>query len=575
MSRFAGCSAEHPTNKKPKKMQMKQVEIYCRNTGTRHAYPMGVSLTEVCRDLDINLKTAVCGALVNNKLKELSFSVVKSKTVEFIDMTHPDGRRMYIRSLLFVLYAAVREVFPDICLNIQHGISNGYYAELEGLGRPISESDLFAIQQEMQTIIDRNTPFEKRGIPTEEAVAIFRHQGLEAKAKLFEQQGTLYSYVYAMNGLSNYFYGHLLPSTGFITNFGVELYYEGILLRVPHPTDFKTLQDSLKQEKLFGVYQEHKEWAEILNVATIGDLNEFTLQGRSGDIIKISEALHEKKVAEIANQISQRRDEVKVVLVAGPSSSGKTTFSKRLGVQLAVNGLWPYQISLDDYFVDREHTPRDENGEYDFEALEAIDIEFFNSQLLDLFAGKAVQIPRFDFHSGQRYFDGPPLQLKKGNILIIEGIHGMNPGLLPHIDPQNTFRIFLSALTQVSIDEHNHISTADNRLIRRMIRDSKYRGYPARETIRRWPLVRKGEERNIFPYQENADAMFNSATLYELAVLKKYAEPLLQSVTENQEEYVESTRLLKFLSYFKPMDDAEIPPTSLLREFLGGSSFKY
>lgn len=554
---------------------MKQVEILCKNTGNRCAYPMGITLEEIARDQNIQLSTPVCGALVNNKLKELSFTVIKSKTIEFVDMIHPDGRRMYIRSLIFVFYAAVNELYPEANMSIEHGISNGYYAELKDLGRKLRHDDIFAIEQSMKEIIRKNDAFEKLGLPTEEAVALMREQGLTDKALLFEQQGTLYTYVYRMNGLVNYLYGHLLPSTGYITNFGLELYYEGLLLRVPHPEDYKTLQDSLRQDKLFSVYQEHKDWAEILQVATIAELNSFTMRGKSGDIIKISEALHEKKVAEIANQISQRRNAVRIALVAGPSSSGKTTFSKRLGVQLAVNGLWPHQISLDDYFVDREHTPRDENGEFDFEALHAIDVEFFNQQLLELMSGREVKIPKFNFITGERYFDGHTLQLKPGNILIIEGIHGLNPGLLPDIDPKLTYKIFLSALTQVSVDEHTHISTADNRLIRRMIRDSKYRGYSASDTIKRWPLVRKGEEKNIFPYQENADVMFNSATLYELAVLKKYAEPLLQSVTENQPEYSESTRLLKFLSYFKAMDDSEIPPTSVLREFLGGSSFTY
>jgi len=327
--------------------------------------------------------------------------------------------------------------------------------------------------------------------------------------------------------------------------------------------------------KLFEIFQEQKDWAEILNVSTIGNLNDFTLQNRSGEIIKISEALHEKKIAEIANMISSRDGEIKVVLVAGPSASGKTTFSKRLGVQLAVNGMHPYQISLDDYFVDRQHTPRDKNGEYDFEALEAIDIDFFNQQLIELFEGKEVKLPKFDFHLGKRTENGKRLKLGEGDILIVEGIHGMNPGLLTEVKNGNTFKIFISALTQISVDEHTHISTADNRLLRRMIRDSRYRGYRAADTIKRWPSVRKGEERNIFPHQENADVMFNSATIYELAVLKKYAEPILKTVLENQPEFTESTRLLKFLSYFKPISEKEIPPTSLLREFLGGSSFVY
>jgi uridine kinase len=326
---------------------------------------------------------------------------------------------------------------------------------------------------------------------------------------------------------------------------------------------------------LFEIYQEHKNWARILDVDTVANLNEFTLKKKGGYIIKISEALHEKKIAEIANKIYEKNGDLHVVLVAGPSASGKTTFSKRLGVQLAVNGLRPYQISLDDYFVDREHTPRDEQGNYDFEALDAIDIDFFNEQLIDLLKGKDVKLPKFDFYRGQRFMNGDHLRLRSGDILIVEGIHGMNPHLLPRIDDKNTFKIFISALTQISIDEQTHISTSDNRLIRRIIRDSKYRGYPAAETIKRWPSVRRGEERNIFPYQENADVMFNSATLYELGVLKKYADPLLKLVLENQPEYMESMRLLKFLSYFKPIDDGEIPPTSLLREFLGGSSFLY
>ncbi|HYQ57417.1 MAG TPA: nucleoside kinase, partial [Draconibacterium sp.] len=346
-------------------------------------------------------------------------------------------------------------------------------------------------------------------------------------------------------------------------------------LQIPRRKHFNQLRKVEYNDKLFEIFQEQKDWAEILNVSTIANLNKFALEKRSGDIIKISEALHEKKIAEIANQISARGDKTKVVLVAGPSASGKTTFSKRLGVQLAVNGLRPYQISLDDYFVDRELTPKDENGEYDFEALEAIDIDFFNQQLIELFEGKEVRLPKFDFYSGKREPNGGALKLGEGDVLIVEGIHGMNPGLLTDVQKENTFRIFISALTQISVDEQTHISTADNRLLRRMIRDSNYRGYRASDTIKRWPSVRKGEEKNIFPYQENADVMFNSATIYELAVLKKYAEPVLKTVLENQPEYTESTRLLEFLSYFKPISDEEIPPTSLLREFLGGSSFAY
>lgn len=554
---------------------MKQVEIFCKNTKSTHIYPLGTSLLEISKDLNIQSDNIICGAIVNSQVKELSFCVVKSKRIEFFDVSHTDGVRLYVRSLVFVMYAAVKEVFPRVSLRIQNGISNGLFCELQGLEREISESDIFSIQQEMKNLIQQNIPFVKKDLLTENAIELLTEQGLHEKAELFGQQGRLYSELYFLNELGNYFYGHLLPSTGYISNFGLVKYFNGLLLQIPKRKNFQKLRKNIEHKKLFEIYQEHKNWADILNVSTIGNLNNFTLQKKSGHVIKISEALHEKKIAEIANKISSKNGDVKVVLVAGPSASGKTTFSKRLGVQLAVNGLRPYQISLDDYFVDREKTPRDEFGEYDFEALEAIDIEYFNEQLIELMDGKEVRLPKFDFHLGKRTQNGNSMKLLQGDILIVEGIHGMNPNLLTKVHAENTFKIFISALTQISFDEHTHISAADNRLLRRMIRDSKYRGYPAYETIKRWPSVRRGEEKNIFPFQENADVMFNSATLYELAVLKKYAEPILKQVPENRDEYSESSRLLKFLSYFKPIDYNEIPPTSLLREFLGGSSFVY
>lgn len=554
---------------------MKYIEIFCKNTGTSHSYPLGTSLLEISNDLKINTDNRVCGAIVNNQVRELSFCLVKPKQIEFFDITHPDGNRLFIRSLFFVLYAAIKEIFPEVCLRIQNGISNGYFFELIGLDRPVTESDTFTILQEMKSIVNRDIPFIKKRILTTDAVELLRKQGMKDKALLFEQQGHLYSSLYFLNELGNYFYGHLLPSTGYITNFGLVPYYNGLLLQMPKLKNLEKLLKLTERKKLFGIFQEQKEWAEILNVSTIGKLNRFTMKQRSGDVIKVSEALHEKKIAEIANMIHSRNGEVKIVLVSGPSASGKTTFSKRLGVQLIVNGLIPHQISLDDYFVDREHTPVDEFGEYDFEALEAIDIEYFNQQLNELLEGKEIELPGFDFQTGKRKVSGKKLKLRPNDILVVEGIHGMNPGLLPHIERKFTFSIFISALTQIAYDEHTHISTADNRLLRRIIRDSKYRGYPAWETIKRWPSVRRGEEKNIFPHQENADVMFNSATLYELAVLKKYAEPILKNVDENRAEYTEASRLLKFLSWFKQIDDNEIPPTSLLREFLGGSSFAY
>ncbi len=554
---------------------MKQVEIFCTNTQTQHKYQLGTSLLEISADLKISLEHRICGAIVNNQIRELSFCVVKPKQITFIDVSHPDGMRLYIRSLIFVLYAAAKEVLPEVELRIQNGISNGYFFELNGLNREITESDVFTIKQEMRSLIHKNIPFTKRGLLSTNAVELLEKQGLAEKAQLFAQQGHLYSSLYFLEDKANYLYGHLLPSTGYVTNFGLVPYYHGVLLQVPKAKNFDKLQKLLPNNKLFGIFQEQKNWAEILNVATIGNLNSFTLQQQSGHVIKVSEALHEKKIAEIANLIYARDGDLKVVLVSGPSASGKTTFSKRLGVQLAVNGLRPHLISLDDYFVDREHTPVDEFGEYDFEALEAIDVEYFNQQLNDLLEGGEVTLPHFDFQLGKRKESGNNLKLGATDILVVEGIHGMNPGLLPHIDKKYTFNIFISALTQISFDEQTHVSTADNRLIRRLTRDAKYRGYPAWETLKRWPSVRRGEEKNIFPYQENADVMFNSATLYELAVLKKYAEPVLKQVSEDRPEYVEANRLLKFLSWFKQIDDAEIPPTSLLREFLGGSSFVY
>ena len=554
---------------------MNTIDIYCVNTNTKKTYPLGVTLTEIKDDFEVKLENPIIGALVNNKVKELSFVFVKTKKVEFIDYSHPDGMRLYARSLFFILHAAVHEVFPQVKLKMMHGISRGYYCELAGLDRSITNSDIFAIKSEMQQLVELDIPFKKVGLPTAEAVEICRNQNLLFKARLLEQQGDLFTNLYFLGVLANYFYGYMVPSTGYVKVFDLVPYYEGLLLRIPNPAKFFEVQPYTKLDKLFGVFQEHKDWAEILNVANLADLNESTLNGNSGDIIKISEALHEKKVAEIANVINERKEKVKIVLVAGPSASGKTTFSKRLMVQLAVNGLKPVIISLDDYFVDREKTPKDIFGEYDFEAIEAIDIKYFNEQLLQIFNGETIELPRFNFTLGQRLPSGKMLQLVPGSILIVEGIHGMNPNLIPHIKPENTYKIFLSALTQISMDDQNHISTTDNRLIRRMIRDSKYRNYLAQDTIRRWPSVRAGEDKNIFPYQENADVMFNSAMVYELAVLKKYAEPLLKTVTESQPEFSESNRLLKFLSYLKPIDDLEIPPTSLIREFLGGSSFIY
>lgn len=554
---------------------LKNIEIYCANTDTTCSFPMGTTLLEISKAMQINLKEPILGAYVNNRVKPLDFELVKPKHIRFFDYSNRDGQRLYLRTLSFVLFAAVKNIWPDATLKIDHAISKGYYCEIDGLEKPLTEEDIWLIKEEMQTIVNQDIPIERKTVQASKAIEAFRNEGLTFKAELFENYGRLYAPLFQLGERSNFFYGHMLPSTGYVTKFGVEKYYDGLLLRFAKPNNMDELEPAIQQDKLFGIFREHKQRANILGVKYIADLNRVTKAGRAGDVMKVAEALHEKKIAEIATMISDRRETVNMVLIAGPSSSGKTTFSKRLGVQLAVNGLHTIEISVDDFFVDREHTPRDANGEYDFEALEAIDIEYFNNFLLRLLSGEEVDVPRFNFQSGERMFKGEKIRMQKDNILIIEGIHGLNPGLIPLIDPESTFRVFISALTQISIDEHTYIPTTDNRLLRRMIRDSKYRGYDARTTISRWPSVRRGEEAHIFPFQENADIMFNTALIYELAVLKKYAYPLLKSVKENEPEYSEAVRLLIFISYFESIPETEIPPTSVLREFLGGSSFDY
>jgi uridine kinase len=553
----------------------KNIEIKCVNSNTDHEFPLGTTLGEIAKILSVETKEPILGAFVNHRAKPLDYELVKPRMVEFIDYSYRDGQRMYLRTLSFILYAAVRNLWPDVRLKIDHAISKGYFCEIEGMERTFKEEDAWSIVEEMKSIIRQDIPVERRMILTENAIALLESNGLSRKAELYRYYGRLYAPIFMIGDHVNFFYGHMLTSTGCVKNFGVEKYYDGILLRFPIPTNMEELEPAIKQDKLFGIFREHKKWAEILKVEDIPRLNTVTREGGHRDLIKISEALHEKKIAEIATAITQKSDKVNIVLIAGPSSSGKTTFSRRLGIQLAVNGLHAIEVSVDNFFVNREFTPLDEAGNFDFESLEAIDIPYFNEFLLRLTAGEEVDVPRFDFHLGERTFNGKKMKMEKDNILIIEGIHGLNPELTPLIDPEKTYRIFVSALTQISIDEHTYIPTTDNRLLRRIIRDSKYRGYNAHTTIQRWPSVRRGEEKHIFPFQENADIMFNSALIYELAVIKKYASPLLKQVKENTAEYAEAVRLLIFISYFDTIPEDEIPPTSVLREFLGGSSFDY
>jgi len=550
-----------------------QISIFCENTQTKHSYPFGTTLQDVVDDLMPNTEFPILGAMVNNKLKELDYLLYKPKNIRFIDYTHQDGRRMYLRSLSMVLFKAVHDVFPKAKLSIQHSISNGLYCELEDVEKNDSHT-INKIRKRMQEIIDLNLPFERNEIPTQEALKEFEKFNLTDKCLLMQTRQQYYSSVYRLDNVINYFYGYLVPSTSHLHAFDLQKYYEGMLLILPKKTNPHELEEVTPQNKLFEIFKEFKDWVDIIEIPNVGKLNLAVQNKTISNIIKISEALQEKKLAYIADMIHQRGN-VKVVFISGPSSSGKTTFAKRLSVQLSVIGFKPIVLSMDNYFVNREKTPRDENGDYDFESPYALDIQFFNENLLSLFEGKEIDLPKFSFSEGKRYFDGTKLKMQKNSILVIEGIHGLNPLISKLIDKELKFKIYVSALTPLNFDSNNRIPSSDNRLIRRMVRDHSYRGYSALETLQRWPSVRRGEKKHIFPYQNEADVMFNTALLFELGILKRWAEPLLQEVPPIVPEYSEARRLLKFFTYILPINEKEIPPTSILREFLDGSSFKY
>ncbi|NPA69112.1 MAG: nucleoside kinase [Chlorobi bacterium] len=551
------------------------LEIDCICTGQTKKYPFGTRLFEILKDTNPKLKYPVLGALVDNEVQELSFRIIKPHRVEFIDITNQDGIRMYFRSLYFVLMKAVKDIIPDADLMIEHAVSRGYFCEIRGIDLTGKNKLIEKIKKRMQAIIDADYPFARKDILNSEAIKIFEESNFPEKANLFKQSPALYTSVYQLDNMIDYFYGYLVPSTGYLTKFDIIPLYDGMLLKIPKRTNPEELEPFVKQDKMFDILEEHKQWVKALNAANVGRLNDRINEGYAGTLIKISEALHEKKIAEIADKIKEQKT-VKLILIAGPSSSGKTTFSKRLAVQLIVAGLKPVQISLDNYFVDREKTPLDENGEYDFESVDALDIDKFTENINDLRNGKTIEIPKFSFEKGKRYYDGTKISADKETVIIAEGIHALNPKLTEQIPDKAKYKIYISALTQIGIDGHNRIPTTDNRLLRRIIRDHKYRGYSAYETLKRWQSVRRGEEKNIFPFQEHADIMFNSALLYELAVIKKHAEPLLKTIPQTEPEFAEAKRLLKFLSYFKDMNnEKEIPPTSILREFLGNSSFHY
>lgn len=556
----------------------KQIKITCVNDNKQYNFPAGTDLLTVSKKVKHNLKYKPLGAKVNNELQELTYELFKPKHVEFVDITEPIGMRVYIRSLTFILIKAFNERFPNATLKISHSISKGLYCEIDGLDGVIYSEDVDKIRNRMLDIVEKDIPFKREEVFNEEAIEIYKKHNHLDKCKLFADRQLMYTSVYYLEDTVDYFYGYLVPCTGYITNFDLIKYKDGMLLRYPKSSNPTELEDVPAEEKLFEIFKEHKNWAKILGVDNVANLNEFVENKKISDIIKISEALHEKRIAQIADQICSSRDKIKLVLISGPSSSGKTSFCKRLSVQLQVLGFKTMLISLDDFFVEREQTPKDENGEYDFECLEAIDIELFNKSMISLMNTEEVEIPKFDFTLGKKVLSGKKIKASNDTVFIVEGIHGLNPGLSSHINEELKFKIYVSALTQVSIDNHNRIPTTDNRLLRRMVRDYKYRGYSSLDTLKRWPSVRRGEEKNIFPFQEQADAIFNSALLYEIAILKRQALPILNAVPQNSKEYTEARRLIKFLSYFSDINEnieKEIPPTSIIREFLGGSSFKY
>lgn len=553
---------------------MKQtVKIRCKNNGETKEIAIGSTLKEAYEAFGLSMEFGPINATVNNRTEGLNYRLYHNKDVEYFDLHSATGERCYMRTLLFVLCKSVHDLYPDSKVVIDIPVSNGYYCNLM-LGHDVTETDVTRIRERMRQLIDAKLPVRRYEVPTEEAVRIFSSRGDKAKAKLLRSTGKLYTTYYEIDDYVDNFYGSLLINTSQLTLFGLEKYFDGALLRLPSRQNPAELGALIRQDKMFDIFKEQHRWNRILGVSTVGDFNEAVRSGQTTGLINVSEALQEKKIASIAEQIAHRQG-TRVVLIAGPSSSGKTTFCKRLSIQLVTCGIKPIQISLDDYFVDRHLTPKDENGEYDYESVHALNIPLLNEQLQQLFEGKTIELPKYNFQTGKSEKSGKRLQLDDNQVLVLEGIHALNPELTAQIPQEQKFHIYISALTTILLDDHNYIRTTDNRLLRRIIRDYKYRGVNAQETIHRWPSVRAGENKWIFPYQENADVMFNTAMLFELAVIKQQAEPLLDLVPENCPEYAEAYRLRTFLDYIQPIPNRALPPTSLLREFLGGSSFKY
>ena len=562
---------------------MEDIRIYCENSESYVMVSIGTTLKELSERV-CHCGLPVLAALVDNKLKSLDYKIINPHNVRFIGYDHPDGRRTYIRSLCFVLQYVIREMYPGKVLAIDYSLPSGLYCEVREVhsledGRPcvhfVTDEELETIEARMRELIAADLPFGKTMLSREECCRIFEANHQTEKVDLFRSTGRFNYNVYSLDGQQDTFYGPLVPSTGMLNIFAITGFNEGFCLQYPMDGCPDKVLPMKRQSKLATALKEHSDWCSVMGVRGVGKLNQAILSGKVVDLINLSEALHERKYAAIADQIYARRGSVKIVFIAGPSSSGKTSTSKRLALQCRILGLNPRVIELDNYFVERELTPRDENGAYDFESLGAMDLELLGRQLNDLLAGKEVEIPRFDFKEGRKYFEGNMMQLQEKDILIMEGIHALNPAMIPGVDPSKVFRVYASALTSLAIDENNNISTSDNRLLRRMIRDNRTRGIIPEETIMRWQSVRRGENRNIFPFQENADALFNSAHIFELPVLKYYAEPLLRRIAPSSPAFTEASRLLKFLGYIvalSPAEIAAIPPTSILREFISGQT---
>ena len=549
------------------------LQVRCKNNGQTLTVPTGSSLQEVYAITGLQMEYGPIVAKVNNKVEGLNYRLYHAKDVEYLDMHNSSAMRTYTRTLFFVLCKAIHDLYRAAEVAIDIPVSNGYYVNLQ-IGRQVEQADADKIRHRMQEIVDARMPIRRFEVPSEEAIQMFEKKGDEAKVKLLRSIGSLYTTYYQINDYVDYYYGALLTNTSGLYLFGLEPYFDGLLLRIPSKEKPAELPEMIRQDKMFEIFKEHHRWQHILGISTVGDFNEAVHKNLATDIINVSEALQEKKISQIADQIAHREG-TKMVLIAGPSSSGKTTFCKRLSIQLLTNGIRPVQISLDDYFVDREHTPKDESGEFDYESIYALNIPLINEQFSALFRGEEVELPKYNFQKGKSERSGKKLHLAPNEVLVVEGIHALNPELTAQIPDQQKFRVYISALTTILLDDHNYIPTTDNRLLRRIIRDYKYRGVNAQETIHRWPSVRAGEKKWIFPYQENADVMFNTAMVYEIAVIREQAEPLLEQVPENCEEYSEAYRLKKFLRYIPPIPARSLPPTSLIREFLGGSSFKY